>query len=113
MPTTNYMVITGPGTVFDGAKSAKLRDIRDGTSNTLLVVEVTGGNTNWADPVDLDASSLSLPFGSGPNSPDSFHPGGINAAMCDGSVRFLADSISPAIVHALITASGQEAISNF
>lgn len=28
---TNYMVITGPGTVFDGAKGAKLRDIVDGS----------------------------------------------------------------------------------
>jgi len=112
-PTTDYMVITGPGTVFDGVKATKISEIRDGTSNTILVVEVVGTNTNWAEPVDLDASNLTLPFGSGMNSPGSHHPGGINAALCDGSVRFLADTISPEIINALITKSGQEAIPNF
>ena len=62
---TNYMVITGQGTVFDGAKAAKLADIKDGTANTLLMVEVTGSGIQWAEPGDLDASKLALPLSAG------------------------------------------------
>jgi prepilin-type processing-associated H-X9-DG protein len=107
---TNYMVITGPGTVFEGSQAVSFREIRDGTSNTLLVVEVTGTNTSWAEPVDLDANSLTLPFARGSNSPGSYHPGGINAAMCDGAVQFLADSIDPTTFRALTTRSGGEVV---
>ncbi len=110
VPTTNYMVITGPGTVFEGSQATPMREIIDGTSNTLLVVEVTGTNTGWAEPVDLDADSLTLPFARGSNSPGSYHPGGINAAMCDGSVRFLADAIDPTTFRALTTRSGGEVV---
>jgi len=58
---TNYMVITGPETVFDGVKAARFADIKDGTSNTILVVEVVGTGVNWAEPVDLDASNMQFP----------------------------------------------------
>jgi prepilin-type processing-associated H-X9-DG protein len=104
------MVISGPGAIFDGAKATKFREITDGTSNTLLVVEVQGTGVHWAEPVDLDASNLMLPFSGGPNSPGSFHPGGINAAMADGSVRFLSDVIPPATINALITKDGNETV---
>jgi prepilin-type processing-associated H-X9-DG protein len=111
-PTTNYMVITGPGTVFEGSQSTSIREIPDGTSNTLLVVEVGATGTNWAEPVDLDAGSLTLPFAQG-GQPGSYHPGGINAALCDGSVRFLSDTLSPSVLHALITRAGGETIGPF
>lgn len=111
--TTSYMVLSGPGTVFEGANGAKIADITDGTSNTLLVVEVQGTGVNWAEPVDLDASTLSLPFAAGPGSPGSLHPGGINAAMCDGSVRFLSNNISPDTFQSLTTRAGGEMISGF
>jgi prepilin-type N-terminal cleavage/methylation domain-containing protein/prepilin-type processing-associated H-X9-DG protein len=38
----------------------------------------------------------------------SFHPGGINVAIADGSVRFLTESITPAQYFALITREGGE-----
>jgi prepilin-type processing-associated H-X9-DG protein len=113
MPITSYMVITGPGTVFDGDQATGIRDITDGTSNTLLVVEVAGTGTSWAEPVDLDVGNLNLPFARGGNSPGSYHPGGINAAMCDGSVRFLPNGINPATFNALITRSGGEMVQSY
>jgi prepilin-type processing-associated H-X9-DG protein len=115
VPTpTNYMVITGPETVFDGGEGCQFRDITDGTSNTVLVVEVAGAGVNWAQPVDLDASKLTSPLGArNPNSTGSYHPGGINVAMCDGAVRFLSDSLNAAVFRALITKDGGEAISEF
>jgi prepilin-type N-terminal cleavage/methylation domain-containing protein/prepilin-type processing-associated H-X9-DG protein len=41
----------------------------------------------------------------------SRHPGGVNAAMCDGSVRFVIDDIDTAVWRALSTTHGAEAIS--
>jgi prepilin-type processing-associated H-X9-DG protein len=111
---TNYMVITGPGTVFDGAKAASIRDITDGTSNTILVVEVAGTGVNWAEPIDLDAGSLQFPSVSpGATGPHSHHSGGFNAALCDGSVRFLSDTIDPQTFDALITKAGAEQVGNY
>ncbi len=41
----------------------------------------------------------------------SMHPGGVNAARVDGSVRFYSDDINPAVWRALATRSGEETIS--
>jgi prepilin-type processing-associated H-X9-DG protein len=109
--TTNYMVITGPGTVFQGAEGTKIHDITDGTSNTLLIVEVTGTGVGWAEPVDLDVADLGPPLSAeGPGSTGSRHPGGINAAMCDGSSRFLSDVIDFETFKAMTTRDGGEPI---
>jgi prepilin-type processing-associated H-X9-DG protein len=106
---TNYHVLTGPGTVFEDAKAMSVRDIRDGTSNTLMVVESTGPGRHWAEPVDLDASKVVFPLDSGsPDSPGSFHPGGMHALFFDGSVQFLAHAISPQLFQALTTRNGGE-----
>jgi prepilin-type N-terminal cleavage/methylation domain-containing protein/prepilin-type processing-associated H-X9-DG protein len=43
-------------------------------------------------------------------SPGSGHPGGANAALADGSVRFLADTLLPKTLKALCTRAGGEAI---
>ena len=42
----------------------------------------------------------------------SHHPGGVNVWLCDGSVRFIADTIDMPIWRALATRSGGEAISS-
>ncbi len=41
----------------------------------------------------------------------SFHPGGVNVLMGDGSVRFIKDSVSPVALRALVTREGGEVIS--
>jgi prepilin-type N-terminal cleavage/methylation domain-containing protein/prepilin-type processing-associated H-X9-DG protein len=43
--------------------------------------------------------------------PYSFHPGGVNALRCDGSVGFLRDSIAAPALIAFITRDGGEAVS--
>jgi prepilin-type processing-associated H-X9-DG protein len=111
--TTNYMVITGPGTVFEGAEATSFRQILDGTSNTLLVVEVRDTGVSWAAPIDLDAADIEPPFAGGLRSPGSRHAGGINAALCDGSVRFLSQSISRDTLRAMITKAGGERVRDF
>ena len=91
-----------------------LAQIRDGTSNTILLVEATGTGTHWAEPVDLDASELSGPFSAGGRGKaGSHHPGGMNAAFCDGSVRFLSDAVAGETLHGLITRAGKERIESY
>jgi prepilin-type N-terminal cleavage/methylation domain-containing protein/prepilin-type processing-associated H-X9-DG protein len=42
----------------------------------------------------------------------SFHPGGVNVGLCDGSVRFVGETISLALWQALATPRGGESFSN-
>jgi prepilin-type processing-associated H-X9-DG protein len=43
--------------------------------------------------------------------PSSLHPGGVNVAFADGSVKFFTDRVNPATWKALATTEGGEAIS--
>lgn len=43
----------------------------------------------------------------------SYHPGGINLAMADGSTQYINNDIEVAIWHALATADGQELVGDF
>ncbi|MCI0457333.1 MAG: DUF1559 domain-containing protein [Gemmataceae bacterium] len=48
----------------------------------------------------------------GPNEETfSFHPGGVNVVFCDGSVRFLRESISGTMFRALLSIDGSEVMS--
>ena len=42
------------------------------------------------------------------SSPYSFHPGGVNALRCDGSVSFLRETVSPGVLFAFWTRAGGE-----
>jgi prepilin-type N-terminal cleavage/methylation domain-containing protein/prepilin-type processing-associated H-X9-DG protein len=42
----------------------------------------------------------------------SFHPGGVNVLMGDGSVRFLKDSVNPVTLRGLVSLAGGEVISS-
>jgi len=105
--TTGYQVILGPKTLFrDDNKPVGIRDVTDGTSNTLMVVEARRSVT-WTKPDDatFDPTVPNSGFG-------GFHPGGFNALFGDGSVRFLKYSIDPQTLKALTTRDGGEVISN-
>ena len=49
---TSYFAITGPGTVFDGKEGTPVAEIRDGLSNTLLLVEAKR-DIPWTKPEDI------------------------------------------------------------
>lgn len=103
-----YAAIVGPETMFPGDGCLRLSQITDGTSNTIMVVEVQPTNRSWMEPVDLESDQMLHAINSGPSEIGSKHVGGAQVALADGSVRFLSTSISPETLQALITAAGND-----
>jgi prepilin-type processing-associated H-X9-DG protein len=103
-PVTVYQAFIGPGAFFEDKKGMPISNFTDGTSNTLMIVEAAKP-VPWTKPQDL-------PYD--PNQPlpklGGHRPGGFNAAFCDGSVRFLRQTIKESVLRALITRNGGEVI---
>lgn len=103
---TNYLAVTGEGTAFAGKEGTKFRDVIDGTSNTIIVVEANADRAViWSKPDDLKFDPQQPLAGLG-----DLRPGGFQALIMDGSTRFIAKTIDPDVLRALITIGGNEAI---
>ncbi|MBN2477647.1 MAG: DUF1559 domain-containing protein [Pirellulales bacterium] len=104
---TPYVVLTGEGTLFPGQSSVQLRDIKDGASNTILVVEVDDERSVlWTKPADL-AVDLQKPA----DGLVGAYDGGIVAAFADGHVQFLRLPMDDARLRALITPTAGDSTS--
>jgi len=103
---TNYLVLTGEGGLFGGKTGVAIRDIRDGTSNTILVVEAAADKSVvWTKPDDLPFDAKNALAGL-----KGFRPGIFLAAFADGSVRAIKDTMAPDALKALFTSAGGEPI---
>ncbi len=120
---TNYVALSGiglgaaeqpAGTAGNGFMGYDRRTsfamIKDGTSNTIALIETRAGLGPWArggpstvrgfDPADAPPVGDGRPFGE--------HGGGANVAMADGSVRFVSGKVAPHNLAAAITIAGGE-----
>jgi prepilin-type processing-associated H-X9-DG protein len=109
---TNYVVVVGPETAWPGSEPTKLADFADGSSNTILVVEVKNSGIHWMEPRDLHvvqmAPGVNPKAGQGVS---SNHPSGANVARADGSVGFLPEDTSADVLRAMLTIDGGEKVS--
>jgi hypothetical protein len=93
---TNYLLPVGGGAVFEADKPTRLMDIKDGTSNTIMVVEADDDHAVvWTRPEDLSFDPKDPTKGLGR------FGGGFNAAICDGSVRFFRWPTTPKQIETL------------
>jgi type II secretory pathway pseudopilin PulG len=100
---TDFLFVTGKGTVFEAGQYTKFQDITDGLSNTIVVVDVRNSGIRWAEPKDLDLSQpMALPAGN--------HPGGNQAVFGDGAVRFLSKAIPAKTFRDAATMAGGETL---
>jgi prepilin-type processing-associated H-X9-DG protein len=108
---TNYVAVVGPETVWPAPGACSIGDISDGTSNTIIVVEVAGSGIHWAEPRDLHVMQMSPDVNpSAGMGLSSRHEGGTHVLFGDGSVRFIANATPRKTLQALLTRAGGEVI---
>ncbi len=96
-----YFALTGPETIFP-KEGITFRDIKDGMSNTLMLVEARR-DIPWTKPEDI-------PYATDKPSPTlgGFNEGGFHAVFCDGSAQFLTDALQDTTFRGIATRAGQE-----
>lgn len=108
--------ITGPNNPPKGVmlydRAVTIAEISDGTSNTLAVAEDTEyGKSQWINALNVFDQAFAI--NAAPNIENdirSRHPGGANGAFCDGSARFLAETMELEVLAAICTRAGGEII---
>jgi prepilin-type processing-associated H-X9-DG protein len=127
VPITTFVGIAGIGSgapllprndpkagVFGYDSSARFKDITDGASTTMMVVETAKDNGPWAagGPSTVRGLDPAQPYIGSGRQFGGLHSDGAMAAFADGSVRFISDKISPSTFEALATIAGHEAVTN-
>jgi hypothetical protein len=108
---TNYVRIVGKDTASGTASEAvKISDITDGPANTIMVAEVCGLNIHWAEPRDVTVEEFTELFA---KRRASFHYGGFQAVMADGSVHFFSYGIAPKTLRALLLRNDGQPVGDY
>jgi len=106
---STYRVVSAEGTVFPGREGVPIKEIKDGTSHTVMITEVDDAHAVvWTKPEGLPLDPENPARGLG-----GHFKKGFSAAFCDGSVRFISESIDPQILYALFTRAGGEVITDY
>ncbi len=103
---TNYLAIVGPRAVFKGPTCTKFAHIRDGSSITILVVEVNDqAAVEWTKPEDLSMDDEQLL-----DRLRGFRPQGFLVGFADGSTEVISSRIPLENLRSALTINGGEVI---
>ncbi len=101
---TPYQAIVSPGgalTLTEEGQAPGFRDIIDGSSNTIMLIE-TKLQVAWTQPVDMSDTEGAPLLGTARNEP------GVLVALADGAVRFVAEKVDKRVWKALLSRDGAE-----
>ncbi len=112
--TTSYVAVVGDETIWPNRQSTRLDDIvsKDGSTFTIMVVELADSTILWTEPRDLMFDDLRFNFDKG-REISSQHTGGAHVVFVDGRVSYISDEIAPSTLRALLTIDGGETINEF
>jgi len=119
----NGTLPTATGMFWRAQMVVSIAAVTDGTSNTMLAGEALPNTCNWNAWSESNSSvaTVSIPMNQKVNRDRtqpgycygfrSQHPGGMNVAFADGSVRFLKETIAVPVYRAISTRAGGEVVS--
>jgi prepilin-type processing-associated H-X9-DG protein len=115
---TSYAMLVGPHAISDGPTGRSINAVRDGLTNTIMLVEAVDSGIAWLEPRDVRAEGLRFHIRSAreierhaaDNEISSGHTGGANVAFADGSVQFLSAATDPKVLRAMATIDGREPV---
>lgn len=120
VPLTSYVAVVGPGTAWPGSTPTRLKDFRDGTANTILIVELVNSGIHWAEPRDLDfqdmkdhsgSISLDIPYSEHPRTANALFAGGKHPSTGIPRPRvWNLDGVKPSTLFKLLTINGGEPV---
>jgi type II secretory pathway pseudopilin PulG len=102
-PSTSYVAVVGPHTMWPENSCVSVSDVPDGTSLTLHVAEVRNSGIHWMEPRDLHLGQMSPTINpTGGQGVSSFHTDGALASFVEGDIEFLSEKLPPQTVRKLI-----------
>ena len=110
-PAGAFSAYAGNSHVFQINRALNLREFTDGTSNTILIGEVSAGFKLWGDPTNIRDPAFGL--GKTPEQFGGTFPNVTLFLMADGAVRKVKSDVDPTVLKALATPNGGEKLDDF